>query len=254
MNGYILSFMIGLITGAGVVIVWWLARGRNGADHGIWRDLGEIKLRSEDVFRQLQQVTAVFANAGQRGQAGEFTLENLLERTGMVKHVDYDTQVVTPDGARPDVILNLPERGCLVIDAKFPLDEFQRAAAAEAEQEPQRALTAHARAVAGHVSTLAKRDYPSKIKDAINFTVCFVPADDLLAAACKERPELFYDAIRQRVLIATPTTLVALLWGVAYGWQQNARVRQAQQIGDIAAELHKRFGTLLQHLHKLGAR
>ena len=99
MNGYILSFMSGLITGAGVVIVWWLARGRNGADHGIWRDLGEIKLRSEDVFRQLQQVTAVFANAGQRGQAGEFTLENLLERTGMVKHVDYDTQVVTPDGA-----------------------------------------------------------------------------------------------------------------------------------------------------------
>jgi DNA anti-recombination protein RmuC len=83
-------------------------------------------------------------------------------------------------------------------------------------------------------------------------TVCFVPAEDLLSAAYNERPELFYDAMRQRVLIATPTTLVALLWGVAYGWQQDARVRQAQQIGDTAAELHRRFGILMQHLHKTG--
>jgi len=82
--------------------------------------------------------------------------------------------------------------------------------------------------------------------------VCFVPAEDLLAAAYAERPELFYDAMRQRVLIATPTTLVGLLWGVAYGWQQDARVRQAQQIGDAAAELHQRFGTVMQHLHKTG--
>ena len=109
-----------------------------------------------------------------------------------------------------------------------------------------------AKAVAGHVSVLAKRDYPSKIKDAIDFTVCFVPAEDLLSAACNERPELFYEAMRQRVLIATPTTLVALLWGVAYGWQQDARVRQAQQIGDTAAELHRRFGILMQHLHRTG--
>ncbi len=148
--------------------------------------------------------------------------------------------------------MTLAGRGKLVIDAKFPLDEFQRAAAAQADDERHRALAAHARAVAGHVSVLAKRDYPSKIKGAINFTVCFVPAEDLLSAACTQRPELFYDAIRQRVLIATPTTLVALLWGVAYGWQQDARVRQAQQVGDIAAELHQRFGILMQHLHKTG--
>lgn len=79
-----------------------------------------------------------------------------------------------------------------------------------------------------------------------------VPAEDLLAATCAQRPELFYDAVRQRVLIATPTTLVALLWGVAYGWQQDARARQSQQVGDIAAELHGRFGIMMQHLHKTG--
>jgi len=100
--------------------------------------------------------------------------------------------------------------------------------------------------------TLAKRDYPSKIKGAVDFTVCFVPAEDLLAAAYKEHPGLFYDAVRERVLIATPATLMALLWGGAYGWQQDARVRQARQIGDIAAELHQRFGVSMRHLQKTG--
>ena len=103
----------------------------------------------------------------------------------------------------------------MVIDVKFPLDDFQRAAAAQAEHERRPALAAHARTVAWHVTALARRGYPSKIKGAINFTVSFVPADGLLAAACKERPELFDDAIRQRVLIVTPATLVTLLWGVA---------------------------------------
>ena len=170
----------------------------------------------------------------------------------MDQHRDFELQVGVDDGSRRDVVLTLAGRGKLVIDAKFPLDEFERAAAAQAEQERRRALAAHARAVAGHVSVLAKRDYPSKIEDAVDFTVCFVPAEDLLSAACAERPELFYEAMRQRVLIATPTTLVALLWGVAYGWQQDARVREAQQIGDTVAELHQRFGILMQHLAKTG--
>jgi DNA recombination protein RmuC len=213
---------------------------------------GEIKARLDEALMQVQHLGAIFANAGQRGRAGELVLEKLLEATGMDQHRDFELQVGVEDGSRPDVVVTLAGRGKLVIDAKFPLDEFQKAAAAQAEEERRRALAAHARAVAGHVSVLAKRDYPAKIKGAIDFTVCFVPAEDLLAAACNERPELFYDAIRQRVLIATPTTLMALLWGVAYGWQQDARVRQAQQVGDIAAELHQRFGTLMQHLHKTG--
>jgi len=212
---------------------------------------GEIKARLDEALVQVQRLGAIFANAGQRGRAGELVLENILEATGMDKHRDFELQVGA-DGIRPDVVVTLAGRGKLIIDAKFPLDEFQRAAAAEAEDERRRALAAHARAVAGHVSVLAKRDYPAKIKDAINFTVCFVPADDLLSAASKERPDLFYEALRQRILIATPTTLVALMWGVAYGWQQDARARQAQQIGDVAAELHERFGLLMQHLHKTG--
>ena len=245
----IIALVIGVFAGASVI--WLVTRGQGPGNPAVMQSQGEIKARLDEALAQVQHLGAIFANAGQRGRAGEMVLENLLEATGMDRHRDFELQV-SVDGSRPDVVVTLAGRGKLVIDAKFPLDEFQRAAAAEAEGERRRALAAHAKAVAGHVSVLAKRDYPAKIKGAINFTVCFVPADDLLSAASKERPELFYEALRQRILIATPTTLVALLWGVAYGWQQDARVRQAQQIGDIAAELHERFGILMQHLHKTG--
>jgi DNA recombination protein RmuC len=247
------SVIIALVVGvfAGAFVVWFVIRGQGQGNPAVMQSQGEIKARLDETLVHLQRLGVIFANAGQRGRAGELVLENILVATGMDQHRDFELQVGV-DGSRPDVVVTLAGRGKLIIDAKFPLDDFQRAAAAEAEDERRRALAAHAKAVAGHVSVLAKRDYPSKIKDAINFTVCFVPADDLLSAASKERPELFYEALRQRILIATPTTLVALMWGVAYGWQQDARARQAQQIGDIAAELHERFGILMQHLNKTG--
>jgi len=245
----IIALVAGVLTGA--FVVWLVTRGHGQGSPAVMQSQGEIKARLDETLAQVQRLGLVFANAGQRGRAGELVLENILEATGMDRHRDFELQV-SVDGSRPDVVVTLAGRGKLIIDAKFPLDDFQRAAAAQADDERRRALAAHAKAVAGHVAVLAKRDYPAKIKDAVNFTVCFVPADDLLAAACAERPELFYDAIRQRVLIATPATLVALLWGVAYGWQQDARARQVQQIGDIAAELHQRLDTVMQHLHKTG--
>ena len=249
MSSVIIALVTGVLTGA--FVVWLVTRGQEQGNPAVMQSQGEIKARLDETLAQVQRLGLVFANAGQRGRAGELVLENILEATGMDRHRDFELQV-SVDGSRPDVVVTLAGRGKLIIDAKFPLDDFQRAAAAQADDERRRALAAHAKAVAGHVTVLAKRDYPAKIKDAINFTVCFVPADDLLAAACAERPELFYDAIRQRVLIATPATLVALLWGVAYGWQQDARARQVQQIGDIAAELHQQIDTVMQHLHKTG--
>jgi DNA recombination protein RmuC len=249
MSSVIIALVAGVLTGA--FVVWLVMRGPGQGNPAVMQSQGEIKARLDEALVQVQRLGAIFANAGQRGRAGELVLENLLEATGMDRHRDFEIQVGA-DGSRPDVVVTLAGRGKVVIDAKFPLDEFRRADAAQTEEERRRALAAHAKAVAGHVSALAKRDYPAKIKGAVDFTVCFVPADDLLSAASKERPELFYEAIRQRILIATPATLVALLWGVAYGWQQDARASQAQQVGDVAAELHARFGILLQHLNKTG--
>ena len=247
------SVIIALVAGvmSGALIVWLVTRGQGQGNPAVMQSQGEIKARLDEALGHMQRLGAIFGNAGQRGRAGEMVLENILTATGMDQHRDFDVQV-SVDGSRPDVVVTLAGRGKLVIDSKFPLDDFQRAAAAPTQDERRRALAAHAKAVAGHVTALARRDYPSKIKDAIDFTVCFVPADDLLSAAYHERPDLFYDAMRQRILIATPTTLVALLWGVAYGWQQDARFSHAQQIGNVAAELHQRFWTLMQYLNKEG--
>jgi DNA recombination protein RmuC len=247
--GFVVTALAGVIIGA--LITWAVTRAQAQGAPNIAAQ-AEIKLRVDDTFQLVHQISAVFAGAGSRGRAGELALENLLETAGMTKHIDFETQMSLPERLRPDVILNLPRRGKLVIDSKFPLDHFDRAAAATTDVERQAALDAYVKAVSGMIADLASRNYPSKIKDAIDFTVCFVPGDNLLATAYEHRPTLHRDAIASRILIATPMTLLALLWGVAYGWSQDARVQQAQAIGDMGAELHHRLGTMTGHLTKLG--
>jgi DNA recombination protein RmuC len=215
-----------------------------------------IAMRTQAVDRQIleqvQRIGAVFANTAQRGRAGEIVLENLLEASGMGRHRDFEVQASLPGGGRPDIVLNLPGRGRLFIDAKFPLDDFQRAAGATTDKDRRKALAAHGNAVASHVSQLAQRDYPAKLPDAMDFIVCYVPSEELLAAAYDARPTLFYDAARNSVLIAGPATLLSILWGIAHGLQQDARARHALEIGQSAAELHRRLGALVPDLQRLG--
>ena len=247
-------FLVGLIVGLGVggAVIWLLLRGRAGQPGGSLLVQGEMKATLDSAMAELRSLSLVFANARQRGRAGEISLENLLEQTGLGKHRDYVTQVTAADGSRPDVVLSLPGRGRLVIDAKVPLDDYQRAAAARDGQARAQNLAAHAAVVARHVQALAHRDYPSAVPDALNFTICYVPSDDLLTAAYEQNPDLFYAAVRDRVLIATPVTLLAVLWGIVYGLQRDARVAQAGQIGDAAAILHKRTGIMAEHMRHAG--
>jgi DNA recombination protein RmuC len=216
-----------------------------------------VATRGHSVNRQIldrvQHIDAVFANTAQRGRAGEIVLEKLLEASGMARHRDFEVQASLPGGGRPDVVLNLPGRGRLFIDAKFPLDDFQRAASAATEKDRRKALAAYGRAVASHVAQLAQRDYPAKLPDAMEFLVCYLPGEELVTAACEARPNLFYDAARDGVLIAGPATLLSILWGVAHGLQQDARARHGHEIGQSAVELHRRLGALVPDLRKLGS-
>jgi DNA recombination protein RmuC len=246
----IAALVIGVLVGAAVM--WWALRApAGGLDTAV--PIGEIRNQLAITAGQVQDLAAIFANAQQRGRAGEIVLENLLEATGMARHRDYDAQA-SANGSRPDVVLNLADRGRLVIDAKFPLDDYRRAAAAADPSVRQQALGAYAKAVLRHVAGLAERDYPSKVADAIDFTVCFVPADDLLTTACEQDPGLFEKALAKRVLLATPVTVAALLWGVAWGWQRDARVNSAEKVGELGAELHKRLGTMADRVDNLRRR
>ncbi len=190
-----------------------------------------------------------------RGTWGEVQLRRVVELAGMIEHCDFTEQatVAGDDGTlRPDLVVHLPERRAVVIDAKVPLGAYLKAVEATDQAVISTHLDAHAKAVAGHVRALAARGYDRHVEGSIDFVVLFVPGDVFLAAAFEQRPALFEDAARQGVLLASPTTLIALLRAVQLGWRQAQLAESAQVVAALGAELHERLGTFATHLGKVG--
>ena len=190
-----------------------------------------------------------------RGQWGEITLQRLVELAGMVEHCDFTTQshTATDTGAiRPDMIVNLPEGRQLVVDVKTPLDAYLEATEAATDEARAGALTRHANIVAGRVRELASKAYWAQFEKSPDFAILFIPGDQFLAAALNENPELLDSALRQNIILATPTSLVALLKAVAYGWQQVSLAENAAQIRTLAVELYERLGTFTTHVADMG--
>ena len=190
-----------------------------------------------------------------RGQWGEITLHRLVELAGMVEHCDFVTQshTATATGAiRPDMIINLPDHRQLVVDVKTPLDAYLEAT--EAPNDPARrlALARHASIVAGRVRELAGKAYWAQFDAAPEFVILFIPGDQFLSAALAEKPELLDDALRQNIILATPSSFVALLKAVAYGWQQVKLAENAVEIRELAVELYDRLGTFTAHVADVG--
>jgi DNA recombination protein RmuC len=175
----------------------------------------------------------------------------------MLARVDFDTQVsaTTADGTtvRPDLVVRLPGRKQLVVDAKAPLAAFLDAYAegASADHRDER-LRAHARALRGHVDALAGRDYARAFAPTPDLVVCFVPGESMVAAALDADPGLHEHALARGVVLAGPGTLLALLRTIAYTWQQDALAGNAQQLYDVGRELYSRLGSLGTHSAKLG--
>ena len=190
-----------------------------------------------------------------RGQWGELTLKRLAELAGMVEHCDFYEQqsVQTSEGRqRPDMIVRLPGGREIVVDVKTPLDAYLNAVEADEDSKRQQALVRHARNVRQRVSELASKAYWSQFKDAPDFVVLFIPGEQFLSAALDQDRSLLEDALGQHVILATPTSLVALLRAVAYGWRQEQLTRNAEQIKIVGEELYKRLLTFSSHLDKLG--
>jgi DNA recombination protein RmuC len=190
-----------------------------------------------------------------RGQWGEITLRRLVELAGMVEHCDFVTQShqATESGSvRPDMLIHLPEGRELIIDVKTPLDAYLEATEAVGDAERRAALERHATIVAGRVRELASKAYWSQFARSPEFVILFIPGDQFLSAALAERPGLLDDALRQNIILATPTSLVALLKAVAYGWQQTALADNAAEIRDLAVQLYDRLTTFAGHLGALG--
>jgi DNA recombination protein RmuC len=212
--------------------------------------LGQLSLQKET-----RNLVTALRRPEVRGQWGEMTLRRLVELAGMLEHCDFEEQVhVVGDdrSLRPDMIVRMPDGRQLVVDVKTPLDAYLAAIEADSDESRATAVRRHAQAVAERVRHLSSKSYWSQFERSPDFVVLFIPGDQFLSTAIGELPNLLEDAIRQDVIIATPSSFIALLKAVAYGWRQNVLAENASQIRELAEDLYRRLAAFSGHVARMG--
>jgi DNA recombination protein RmuC len=231
---------------------------RKEAYGGITEQLKSMNQSHESLRSETSKLVGALRSPTVRGQWGEMTLRRLAELAGMVNHCDFSEQVHTTDednrGYRPDMVVRLPEKGQLVVDVKTPLDAYLDATEATDEVARKEALKRHATNVSARIKELSSKSYTDQFENSPEFVILFVPGDQFLTAALDEKPTLLEDALAQKVLLATPTSLIALLKVVAYGWMQLNLAENAEDIRKLAVEMQGRLGTFTGHLNTVGVR
>lgn len=223
-----------------------------GALHKHLESMAQTQATLQDETRKL--VTAL-RRPEVRGQWGEMTLKRLAELAGMVEHCDFyeQEQVQTDEGAlRPDMIVRMPDGREIVVDVKTPLDAYISAIEAVDDAERQVHLTRHTKNVKQRINELADKAYWNQFKNAPDFVVLFIPGDQFLTAALDQEPAILENALARQVILATPTSFVALLRAVGYGWRQEQLAENAEHIKTVGEELYGRLQTFTEHLQKLG--
>lgn len=210
----------------------------------------------EEVRREAQRLGNSLTNAPKaRGRWGERALQNLLEQCGLAEHTDFlmEQSVDTEDGRlRPDAIINVPGQKKLVIDSKVSLNAYQAAFEADDDDARKTHLEMHAKSMRTHVQTLGAKSYQSQFEEAPDYVIMFIPGEHFVTAALDADPTLWDFAFERRVLLATPTNLVAIARTVAQVWRQDGLAKEAQEIGRMGAELYERLSTAAQHLKRVG--
>ena len=211
---------------------------------------------TERVSSEAAKLVNALRNAPKaRGRWGEQQLKNVLESCGLSEHADFQTEVnVEGEGGRlrPDVIVNIPGGQSLVIDAKVSLNAYQDAFGAVDEGERLLALTAHTASMRAHINSLGNKAYWSQFEDAPDYVIMFVPGEHFLSAALEHDPTLWDFAFEKKVLLATPTNLIAIARTVAAVWRQEKMAKEARQIGELGKELYDRLAKAASDLRKVG--
>ncbi|MBF9045862.1 DNA recombination protein RmuC [Rhodobacterales bacterium LSUCC0031] len=241
--------------GAFDTILREMEKHRTDAYGAIREQVEHLKLGQTQLSGETRKLVQALRAPKTRGRWGEMQLRQVFELSGMAEHVDFETEATmrTEDGLqRPDAIVRMPGGRSLVIDAKTSLDGYLDALEADTPEARDIAITRHARQVADHVRLLSSKKYHDLLADTPDFVVMFIPGDVFLSAAVESDPALLERAMQSRVVIATPSTLIALLRTIAFGWQQEAVAQNAVTIHREAKELYDRLAVFAANLHKVG--
>jgi len=232
-----------------------LEKSRREAYGGIRAQLEAMQQSQLSLARETQNLVKALRRPEVRGRWGELTLRRLVELAGMLEHCDFREQVHNVDHGstiRPDMVIRMPDRRELVVDVKTPLDAYLEAIEASDEADRRLALARHARNVRDHVRKLGSKGYWKQFERSPEFVILFIPGDQFLSAALTENPDLIEQALSEQIILATPTSFVALLKAVAYGWRQVALAENAEEIRRLAEDLYGRLSVFVSHLNRMG--
>jgi DNA recombination protein RmuC len=230
-------------------------RGREGAYASLLQQVATMRQTSEQLRTETAQLVTALRAPQVRGRWGELQLRRVVESAGMLEHCDFTEQPTssTADGVlRPDLLVHLAGGKHVVVDSKVAFSGFLEASEARDEATREARLKAHARHLRTHVDQLAAKAYWERFDPSPEFVVCFVPADVFLDAALQQEPGLLEHAFERNVVIATPSTLVALLRTVGYAWRQEALARNAREVQELAREFYTRLATMGSHVDAVG--
>jgi DNA recombination protein RmuC len=230
-------------------------KSRAGSHATLLEQVSTMRLTSEQLRLETSQLVTALRAPQVRGRWGELQLERTVEAAGMLEHIDYVTQesVSTDDGTlRPDMIINLAGGKRLVVDSKVAFSGYLEAMEARDEATRAARMKAHARHMRTHIDQLSAKAYWEQFAPTPEFVICFIPADAFLDEALREDPTLQEHAFARNVVLATPSTLIALLRTVAYTWRQEALAKNAAEVHQLGKELYQRLSTMGGHIDKLG--
>jgi DNA recombination protein RmuC len=217
------------------------------------QQVSDMRLTTESLRRETGSLTSALRKPQVRGRWGELHLRRTVELAGLVARCDFTEQAQLADGVlRPDVIVHLAGGKSVVVDSKVSLEAFLDAASSEDDDEREAHLQRHVRQLRTHVDQLGSKAYWRALDETPEFVVMFVPAEAFLSAALDTQTDLLEYAASKHVILATPTTLIALLRTVAHGWSHETLAAQATEVRRLGTELHQRLGSLGGHLDKVG--
>jgi DNA recombination protein RmuC len=233
-----------------------LEKQRVGAYQGLQEQIAGLLRAQDNLHRETAQLSGALRSPSARGRWGELQLRRIVELAGMLSHCDFYEQSGTRDGEgrqlRPDMVVRLPGQRSIVIDAKVPLQAYLEASESDDEQRRRELMKTHAMHLRRQVTALSQKSYWDQLEGSPDFVLLFLPGESFYSSALQADPSLIELGLENRVLIATPTTLIALLRTTAYAWRQEDVALYAEEIGRLGRELYQRLADLSGHAVDLG--